>query len=187
MADPVPAAGLAWRPMRPADLPAVLALAGCVHRDHPERPEVFAERLRLAPEGCLTLDGAAGALMGYALSHPWGDEGPPPLDSLLGGLPARPACWHVHDIALRPEARGQGLAGQALGRVLAAAAARGVALASLVAVAGKAALWARHGFQVAEGEGGAGLASYGPGASLMRRRLAPGGVLPALSGVPPGS
>lgn len=145
MADPVPAAGLAWRPMRPADLPAVLALAGCVHRDHPERPEVFAERLRLAPEGCLALADAAGRLLGYALSHPWGDEGPPP----------RPA--------------------------------RGVALASLVAVAGKAALWARHGFQVAEGEGGAGLASYGPGASLMRRRLPPGGVPPALSGVPPGS
>ena len=88
--------------MRAADLPAVTALADAVHAHHPERPEVLAERLALAPDGCFAL---GEPLTGYILSHPWRLDGPPPLDSLLGRLPARPASWHLHDIVVAPARR----------------------------------------------------------------------------------
>jgi len=163
-----------WRPMQPADLPAVIAIAARVHRDHPERPAVFAERLALAPEGCLALaaDGGAAApgLLGYALTHPWAATHPPALDTLLGALPEAPGCWHLHDIALLPAARGRGHAARVLDRILGLAAARGLAQASLVAVAGKAAYWTRHGFRPTDADG-EGLSSYGPGAVFMRRPL----------------
>ncbi len=159
--------------MHPGDLPAVEAIAERVHPDHPERPEVFAERLALAPEGCLVLAGEGG-LAGYAVSHPWQVLlGPPPLDALLGALPGVPDAWHVHDIALLPEARGAGLASALLDALLAAAARRGFGRATLVAVPGKAAFWERRGFRAMPPAPGAAaaLASYGAGAAWMARAL----------------
>lgn len=163
--------------MRAADLPVVAAIAAAVHPGHPERPEVFAERLALAPAGCHVLEATAGAVSGYAVTHPWLAEAPPPLDALLGTLPeAGPgAVWHIHDIALLPEARGAGHAAALLGRLLAAAA-RGFAGATLVALAGKAGYWERHGFRPVAPRGGAAgaaaLGTYGAGATFMARALA---------------
>jgi ribosomal protein S18 acetylase RimI-like enzyme len=152
--------------MLPADLAAVETLAAALHPDYPERPEVFAERLALAPEGCRVLEGPAG-LLGYAVTHPW--AGPPPaLDRLLGALPVPAGDWHIHDIALDPAARGAGHAGAVLQDVLALAAARGCGWATLVAVAGKAAYWTPQGFAPAGAAPG-----YGSGAVLMRRALGP--------------
>jgi ribosomal protein S18 acetylase RimI-like enzyme len=172
--------GMAWRPAEEADLPAILAIAAALHADHPERPEVFAERLRLAPPGfCRVLARPGGSpasgLSGYALTHPWRAAHPPALDTLLGRLPAAPDAWHIHDVALLPEARGRGLADAVLREIEATAAAAGAGLrrATLVAVAGKAGHWRRRGFRaVAPGDGGATLATYGAGAAFMARDLA---------------
>jgi hypothetical protein len=151
--------------MAEADLPGVVALADRLHPHHPESPAVFAERLALAPAGCLVLM-AEGRLLGYAVSHPWTGEGPPPLDSLLGALPERPGAWHLHDIALDPPVRGTGQAavllqalpsGQPLTRV------------TLVAIPGTGAYWARQGFRDVPCRDAAALASYGAGARFMAR------------------
>lgn len=166
-----------WRPMRPADLPHVAALAAAAHPDHPERPEVFAERLTLAPGSCRVLTGAGDGgptLLGYAVAHPWAAAaGPPPLDALLGALPPRPDSWHLHDVVLHPAARGAGHAARLLVRRLAAARAGGLDLATLVAVAGKGAYWERQGFRPHPPGDAIALASYGPGALFMARRLRP--------------
>jgi len=159
-----------WRSMRREDLPAVVALAASVHAHHPERAEVFAERLALAPAGCLVL---GEAVAGYALSHPWGLAGPPPLDSLLGTLPAAPESWHVHDIVVAPAARGRGLGGAALRALLAVAGGAGFRRASLVAIDGQAPRWARAGFVAATCADAAALASYGDRATWMTRALVP--------------
>jgi len=45
-----------WRPMTPADLPALLAIADIVHPSYPEDAAVFEERLALFPAGCLVLE-----------------------------------------------------------------------------------------------------------------------------------
>lgn len=139
--------------MRDADLPLVVALAGALHPHHPESPAVFAERLALAPAGCWMLGEA-----GYALAHPWTGLAPPPLDQLLGAVPAGP--WHLHDIALCPAARGAGHAARLLARW---------PRATLVAIAGTAGYWARQGFRERSCADPAALASYGPGARFMAR------------------
>ncbi|WP_236037783.1 GNAT family N-acetyltransferase [Belnapia arida] len=147
--------------MTEADLPRVVALAAAAHPQHPEKPAVFAERLALAPGFCWVL----GEGRGYALAHPW--AGPvPPLDSLLGALPAAAEVLHLHDIVLAPEARGAGEAAAMVARLAASGAASGLGRMTLVAVAGKAGYWQRLGFTpLAE------VAGYGAGASLMARPL----------------
>ena len=150
-----------WRMMTEADLPGVVALAGVVHPQHPERPEIFAERLALAPGFCWVL----GEGLGYALAHPWSGEAPP-LDTLLGALPRPAEALHLHDTALAPEARGKGRAEAMVERLAAVGAAGGIGQMTLVAVAGKGGYWRRRGFgPVAEAAG------YGPDAWLMVRAL----------------
>lgn len=153
---------LTWRPMVPADLAAVEALARVLYPDHPEAPAVFAERLALAPEGCLVL-APDGLLLGYAVTHPWNGLAPPPLDTLLGALPAAATAWHIHDVALAPEARG---AGHAAAVVRAVSAGRRT---TLVALADAVPYWTRQGFRDAPCGDAAALASYGDGARFMAR------------------
>lgn len=154
---------MTWRPMIPADLPAVSAVAAVVHPDHPEDDAVLAERLALWPAGCLVLE-RSGRVAGYALSHPW--AGPAPaLNTLLRTLPANAALYYLHDLAILPEARGGGAGAAAVGLLAREAARLGLPM-GLVAVSGSAPFWARQGF---EPSGEAAL-SYGAGAVAMRRQ-----------------
>ena len=157
----------AWRPMRTADLAAVEPLGNAIHLDHPEDPEVFAERLHLCPEGCHALDGPAG-LAGYVISHPWHADNPPPLNTLLSALPAQPGTWYIHDLALHTAARGAGAGARIVGRLASQAASHGLPSLSLIAVGASPPFWHRLGFRPLPG---AKLASYGPGAAHMVRPL----------------
>ncbi|MCQ4161332.1 GNAT family N-acetyltransferase [Roseomonas sp. GC11] len=155
-----------WRPMRAADLPAVLAIADQVHTGYPEDAAVLAERQRLFPAGCWLLEGEGAAPWGYALSHPWHARRPPPLNTPLGALPEAPGCFYIHDVALLPAARGQGAAGRLMPLLrMAAGSLPGMAL---VAVHGSVPFWQRQGFRVVEApELAAKLASYGQDARYM--------------------
>jgi ribosomal protein S18 acetylase RimI-like enzyme len=157
--------------MSPDDLPRVLAIAARVHESYPEDAAVFAERLRLYPAGCHVHE-AGGRLLGYVLSHPWRDREPPALNSLLGALPASPATYYIHDLALLPEARGQG-AGSAITEALVAQARMaGLLSVSLVAVHGPAEFWRRHGFGTVDDPALAEtLRSYDESARFMVRRF----------------
>jgi hypothetical protein len=150
-----------WRPMAPEDLESVERLGNTIHQAHPERPEVFAERLRLCPEGCHAL----GNLDGYIISHPWTLGSPPPLDTLLGALPAQPDTWYIQDLALHERARGTGAAQAIVARL---AAAHALPL-SLIAVGRSPGFWARQGFATATLPQGK-LTSYGDGATYMIKR-----------------
>ena len=154
-----------WRPMAPSDLAAVERLGNTIHQAHPERPEVFAERLALCPEGCHALSSLGGNLDGYIISHPWTLGSPPPLDTLLRPLPAQPDTWYIHDLALHERARGTGAAQAIVARL---AAAHALPL-SLIAVGRSPGFWARQGFAPATLPQGK-LASYGEGAAYMIRR-----------------
>jgi ribosomal protein S18 acetylase RimI-like enzyme len=154
-----------WRQMTETDLPAVQALADRLHPHHPESPAVFAERLALAAAGCRVLV-AGEVLLGYAVTHPWTGTAPPPLDALLGSLPARPGAWHIHDIALDPVARGGGHGVAVLRALLAASP---LPRATLVAIPGTGEYWTRQGFHDAPVGDAATLAGYGTGARFMAR------------------
>ena len=152
--------------MREADLPAVSAIAAAVHPGYPESDAVFAERLRLFPAGCLALE-AGDAVSGYAVAHPWRAREPVPLDTLLSALPREPGALYLHDLALRPAARGAGAAGEAV-RILAGLA--GPLPLALVAIGGTEGFWRRQGFvPQADPALEAVLAGYDPGARYMER------------------
>ena len=136
-----------WHPLLPADLDDLNRLAALVHPTLPERPEVFAEKLRLFPQGCRKLLGGT-RLVGYGLSHPWSLNAIPPLDEFLHRLPSKPQCLYIHDLVVRPEARGQHAAGEYLAYVKAVARQRGLAALALVSVYGADRLWRRYGFEV---------------------------------------
>lgn len=105
-----------WRPMLPADLAHVVAIAEVVHVNYPEDPAVFANRLELFAPGCLMAE-EDGQMLGYCIAHPGTVGDPPPLDTVLAALPAGADCLYIHDVALLPAARGRHL-GVALARLL---------------------------------------------------------------------
>lgn len=160
-----------WRPMQAADLPAVNALAALIHPAFPEDEAVFAERLRLYPQGCRVL-ARNEEIAAYVVSHPWLDRSPPALNALLGKLPARPSTYYLHDIALLPEARGSGAAIKVLTSLMEQAHMERLTSLSLISVNGSAGFWQRQGFvEVADGPPPEKLRSYGTDAQFMMRLL----------------
>ena len=159
--------------MGPTDLPAVMRIAALVHPDYPEDEAVFAERLALAPAGCLVLAGKSGELSGYVVSHPWPRGSLPALNSLLGATPAGTHDWYLHDLALLPAARGGGHAGSGVSRIVSTARDARCEAIALVAVNGSAGFWERQGFRPADDPAlAAKLASYDDAARYMMRDLA---------------
>lgn len=160
----------AWRPARPADAREIGRLSRELVSAFPERDAVFAERIRLCPEGCHVLADDEG-VAGYMISHPWRRFTPPKLDALVEALPADPDCWLIHDVAVAPQARGGAHAGVMLEQVAQIARAGGFAVLALVAVGDAEPYWRRRGFAPAVTPELAGkLAAYGPGAAYMERR-----------------
>lgn len=160
-----------WRAMTVADLSAVEAIAGAVHPGFFEQPAVFAERLRLYPQGVRLLDND-GIPLGYVLSHPFRFGGLPSLNSLLETLPEHPDTYYIHDLALLPEARGRGAASAVTKYLIAHATGQGLPSASLVALTSSQRFWIRHGFAEVEAPHlGAKLVSYEEGARYMVRAL----------------
>lgn len=160
-----------WRAMTTLDLPAVEGVAAIVHPDFPEDASVFAERLRLCPEGARLFE-LSGQPAGYILSHPWTLGQFPPLNSLLNALPAAADTYYIHDLALLNAARGTGAAAMIVGDMLRHARIMGFATVSLVAVNNSSLFWYKHGFRALPApELTDKLHSYEPDARLMVRRF----------------
>lgn len=159
-----------WRRMRERDIPAVIGIADTVHPAYPEEAAVFRERMRLSPNGCFVLQ-QNDRLSGYAISHPWLQGDPPPLNALLGGLPEEPTTYYVHDLAILPEARGKGAGEVLLAILIAEARSRNLSTLSLVAVNNSAPFWMRFGFESAAEPLQRKLASYGGNARLLELPL----------------
>ncbi|MBI0534422.1 GNAT family N-acetyltransferase [Roseomonas sp. KE2513] len=156
-----------WREAVPFDLRAIDLVARAVHPLLPERPEVFAEKLRLFPSGCLVAE-RGEEVVGYALSHPWPCGAVPPLDHFLGALPQQAACLFIHDVALMPGARGLGAGRSLLARLDPVARRHGLGAMALVSVYGTEPFWQGLGFTT-EPDGLA--EGYGPSARYMTRPL----------------
>lgn len=161
-----------WRPAHTSDLPAITAIAASIHPALPERPEVFAEKMRLYPDGCRVLV-AGDDIAGYGLAHPWKRHQIPPLDRFLERLPDDADCLYVHDIAVLPDRRG-GVARAYMTGIAELARASGIATLALVSVYTTRPLWERLGFRPVTADAAlhVKLASYGEGATYMLRDLA---------------
>ncbi len=153
-----------WRPMRAADLDAVVAISDAVHGVFTEPRTVYAERLDLYPGGCRVFE-RDGAVAGFLVTHPWHRGAVPKLGAPLGALPAPTDVYYLHDIALLPAARGTGAGVEATAFVRRQARRAGCTEIRLVAVNGADSYWRAQGFDdAAPGEAG----PYGPGSYLMR-------------------
>ncbi|KJC34811.1 GNAT family N-acetyltransferase [Bradyrhizobium sp. LTSP857] len=161
-----------WRPARASDLPAISALAARIHPGLPESPEVFAEKMRLYPDGCRVL-AAENETVGYGLSHPWMQHQIPPLDGFLEKLPHDADCLYVHDVAVLPDFRG-GVTRAYVAAIEGLARSSGIAALALVSVYGTRVLWERLGFRPVTPDAAlrAKLTSYGASATYMLRELA---------------
>jgi GNAT superfamily N-acetyltransferase len=174
MSDDSPAP-LQWRPMIVADLPGVHDLSVGIHPNFPERPEVFAEKLRLFPRGCFVLDAAAGEQpRGYCFSHPWLFGAPPALDTLLQALPEAAAAYFIHDLVVDASLRRRNLASAIVPRLIDIARDIRADRMMLVAVSGSEPFWIRTGFNRTPDWAlqDATRAKYGAGAVQMERELA---------------
>jgi len=132
-----------WRIMTVSDIQGVLRVAGKVHPDLPESDTIFIERVKLFQEGSLVLV-ENDEVCGYVISHPIRNRQPPVLDSLLGEIPLDADQYYIHDLAILPEMRGQGLTVVCMDKILAIG--NRYPTACLVSVYGTTAFWRRFGF-----------------------------------------
>lgn len=160
-----------WRPMTPADIAQVDAIAAAIHVALPEHAFVFAERQRLYPNGCFMLE-ADGEPAGYVISHPWHYLRPPSLNTLVEQMPEDASTYYIHDLALLPRSRRTGAGSTIVNRLLAHARGAGLPNVSLIAVYDAAPFWRRHGFDYIDDPTLVRkLAGYGAEARMMVRPL----------------
>jgi GNAT superfamily N-acetyltransferase len=156
-----------WQPLESEDLATLGQIATQIHPGLPERLEVLAEKNSLFPAGCRKLV-VADKMTGYGLCHPWKLHSIPALDQFIGHLPADADCLFLHDVVVRPEARGRGAAESYLRYVQSLATTVGFRTLALVSVYGSNALWERFGFKPCMHSGlEAKLALYGSSSIYM--------------------
>ncbi|KAI1092479.1 acyl-CoA N-acyltransferase [Rostrohypoxylon terebratum] len=164
-----------WREMSVDDIDGLLLVADMVHSGLPESREVFTERVKLFPEGCLVLVDLVESdkVCGYSISHPIRHQEPPALNTMLGEIASDADQYYIHDIAVLPEFRGKGLAAECIDKLLAVA--DRYKTTSLVSVYGTSPFWGRYGF-VPEPVGAAlleKLRQYGEDAVYLSRTNSP--------------
>ncbi|MDR6235058.1 GNAT family N-acetyltransferase [Pseudomonas oryzihabitans] len=162
------------RPLRPADLSAVLLIQAANYpADLLEDRAFYANRLALAPEHCWAATDAQGQLQGYLIAYPWDDGLPPVLGVRLEQLPHPASTWFLHDCAVHPDAQGQGVAGRLYRHAQRQARQARLARGRLVSLPGAIGYWQRHHYQPlpADAALSAKLAGYGAGACLMQLSL----------------
>lgn len=163
---------LTWGSMTAGDLDAVAEIAAVGFPNHFEGRDCFANRLALNPAGCFVLADEDGAAKGYLVAYPWRANDAPALNTLIEAIPADATVMYLHDLALHPDARGAGWSRPVVERLAGEAKAAGWPALALVAVNDAAPFWEGLGFTVVESAAmAAKLASYGPGARYMVRRL----------------
>jgi ribosomal protein S18 acetylase RimI-like enzyme len=138
---------LAWRQLSVEDINHVIRLADRVHPELPESEAIFAERVRLYPEGCLALV-EGDKFYGYAISHPIRHRQPPALNSFLEEIAADANQYYIHDLAILPKVRGRGLAQQCIDKLIAIG--QHFPTTCLVSVYDTAPFWSRFGFERVE-------------------------------------
>lgn len=158
------------RPLRPEDIPEVLALQAAAYSPtYHEAAPAFLSRLIRGRGLPIQARTAEGRMAGYLFAHPWGGRGVPAL-----GRPLPDFQWadrlFLHDLTVASPWRGLGLGHRLLAALLAQAQALGLAEVGLVAVAGAARYWSGLGFAPAVGTEP--LVGYGEGAVPMRAEVA---------------
>ncbi len=156
------------RPIEEADWPVILHIQSLVYgNDIPESEAVLRSKVHLGSDVCLVITDQNHQIVGYCLSHPWGDE-PAKLHSIYS-KPSDPSLLYIHDIAIAPLYAGKGLGKNVLHYLTKWAHQRGIRMLSLVSLAQAVTYWKQQGFkptnyQIDEQE-------YGQGACHMLKQI----------------
>lgn len=160
-----------WRELSVNSIKSLARVADKIHPDLPESDEVFAERVKLFPEGCLGLvEGESDELCGYVISHPIRHLQPPALNSLLGEIASDADQYYIHDLAILPKLQGRDLARQCINKLLAIA--KRYPTTCLISVYGTQHFWDRFGFVPVQIDGvlEKKLLDYGDDATYLERK-----------------
>jgi len=149
------------RALTQSDLREVMKVQRSAYIDALVEPKAsFSCKLRLP--GSVALGAfEGGGMSAYLFCHPWSLGETAPLNACDLVLPGSPSCMYFHDLAVRPECRGRGLADRLVSEALSIAEARGLHACALVAVQSSRPFWERHGFRSQAGlEYGAGIRAH---------------------------
>jgi len=162
------------RALLAADLPALMALQALAYGAGFVEPRaIMAQRLAVTPDTVWGQFDASGAMCAYLLAYRSVPGAVTPLHQRFD--PAlRPTALYLHDLAVHPSAKGQGLGPRLVVAALALARAEGLSGLGLVAVQGSQPFWQRQGFAPGRPDAAsqASLASYGEEAAYLWRPLA---------------
>lgn len=135
------------RLMQSADLRAVVRLQDHCYADQfYESAEVVAKRLMLYPQSCWVAY-YQDKIWGYLFSYPSKLSHINPLGAEFGQY-EQATCLYLHDMAVSPDARGQGVATALLENALSYAKTLGLSHLALVAVQNSATFWQQLGFEM---------------------------------------
>ena len=160
-----------WRQMSVKDIDSVSRVAEETHPNLPESDQIFTERAKLFPEGCLALvESHSDRLHGYVISHPIRCRQIPALDSLLREISFEADQYYIHDLVILPRFRGYGLAKECMDKLFAIA--KRYSTTCLISVYGTASFWGRFDFVPVEVDDGLKekLLDYGDDATYLERR-----------------
>lgn len=159
------------RLMQVADLGAVVRLQDhCYADEFYESPQVVSQRLMLYPQSCWVAV-YHDKIWGYLFTYPSKLSQINPLGAEFGQY-EQANCLYLHDMAVSPDARGQGVASALLQSALDYAATLGLPHLALVAVQNSASFWQQQCFNSHTELGGqalAALATYGHQAVYLTR------------------
>ncbi len=129
------------------DLPGVMEVQRSAYPDGLIEPAAsFARKLEIWPEGARgAFDG--DVLAGYLFCHPWPTGTVAPFGSKRIVIPTAKADLFIHDLAVRPERRGVGIASLLVREAVAMAAAHRLSRCALVAVLDARPFWERLSFR----------------------------------------
>lgn len=161
------------RRMAQSDLPAVLGIQrACYPGDFLESAEVITQRLR-SPGNLSCVVERGGVVCAYLAAY---RSRPGKLTPLHGGFDAvaQPDTVYLHDMAVAPGAKGQGLAQRLVEHLWTQGRNEGLVCSALVSVQGSQPFWERLGYRVhtlKEPAQQQNLTSYGADACYMLKPL----------------
>jgi ribosomal protein S18 acetylase RimI-like enzyme len=149
------------------DWSAILQIQADVYVDVAPEPEaVMKSKWLVSPTLCYVYKNTENTVLGYLLAHRWTSPTPPKLYQQT--QPNQGDILFVHDLALSPMAKGQGIGRLLVEQLLVSAKQQGLTRALLVSIQNTERFWQQFGFEVAP----VGVSStYGEGAVIMSRTL----------------
>jgi predicted N-acetyltransferase YhbS len=138
------------------------------HEVDPEELDVLKSKQWVSPETCFVCVSDQGDILGYLLAHPWYGSEPPKLYEPVLDI-KRSDSLYLHDMAVSPHSKGQGIGRSMMAKLIEVAELKGVKRITLVAIQGADSFWSLLGFKVISTANIG--ASYGDNAVFMEKSI----------------